>query len=152
MATSGYGATPSDHTASRIREVRRRRNMTVRDLAARCAELGVPRVTGPVIENIENGRRDDAGRRRRNVTVDELMVIALALNVPPLYLVIPPGDPDALYRITPAEAETRRYVAAWAAGEGPILPRMPKAGEVREYYAELPDEQFMSTDAVRRNR
>jgi transcriptional regulator with XRE-family HTH domain len=131
---------PSDYAASRIREVRRLRGMSVPGLAEQCASLGVPGITKAVIENIENGRRDEAGKRRRNVTVDELMVIALALNCPPLYLLIPPDDQEDLYPITPAEALPRFEVAAWFTGTGPILPRMASAGDTRKYYAEMPYE------------
>jgi len=140
--------TPSDYAASRIREVRRLRNMSTSDLAARCAGLGVPRITMAVIENIENGRRNLEGQRRRTVSVDELMVIALALNCPPLYLLIPPEDMDQPYPLTPTEVLNRRYVAEWFSGTGPILPRMAPAGETRKYYAELPDERFETMLAV----
>jgi hypothetical protein len=58
------------------------------ELAARCAELGAGHLTENVIENIESGRRDKQGRRRRDVTVDELLTLAVALNVAPVHLLV----------------------------------------------------------------
>jgi hypothetical protein len=85
--------TVSDVVAARIREARKARGWLTGDLAARCAGLGHPELTGNVIENIESGRRDGTGRRRRDVTVDELRVFADALGFSPADVLggLPPG-------------------------------------------------------------
>ena len=86
---------PSDIAGSRIKEWRRRRNVTAEELATRCAELGAPEITAAVIANIETGRRDKAtGKRRRNITLEELYVISEALGVAPLSLLVE-SDPVA---------------------------------------------------------
>jgi hypothetical protein len=103
--------------------------------------MGAPQLTSPVINDIETGR-SKAGARRRPVSVSELLAFALALNAPPLYLIVPPDDLDEPYPVTPTETESRANVAAWFTGTGPILPRMPLVGDTRKYYAELPEDQF----------
>ncbi len=129
---------PSDYLAARIREVRCARNLTVAQLAGHCAQLGEPRLTASVINNIESGRRHQDGSRRRHITVDELLALALALNAPPLYLLIPPDDMETPYPITSTEVLPRYQVAAWFAGVGPILQPMSSAGDTRLYYSERP--------------
>jgi transcriptional regulator with XRE-family HTH domain len=129
---------PSDFAAARIRAVRRARGLTVAQLAEQCTQLGAPQLTQAVIDNIETGRRHEDGTRRRHVTVDELLALALALNAPPLYLLIPPDDLEAPYPITSTEVLPRYQVAAWFAGVGPILRAMSSAGDTRLYYAERP--------------
>lgn len=131
-------ATPSDYTAARIREVRRARSLTVQQLALECAALGAPQLTAAVIDNIETGRRHKDGTRRRHVTVDELFALALALNAPPLYLLIPPDGLNQPYPVTATEVLPRHQVAAWFTGTGPILPSLSSAGDTRRYYAERP--------------
>jgi len=105
--------------------------------------MGAPHLTAPVINDIETGR-SKAGARRRPVSVSELLAFALALNAPPVYLIVPPDDLDEPYPVTPAASETRRNVAAWIRGTGPMLPRMPLVGDVRKFYAELPEEEFQA--------
>jgi transcriptional regulator with XRE-family HTH domain len=72
----------SDTVGANIRMMRKNRSWSVAELAERCARLGAERLTAPVIENIEHGRRRN-GERTRDITVDELTVIADALMVTP---------------------------------------------------------------------
>jgi transcriptional regulator with XRE-family HTH domain len=90
----------SEVVAKRIQQVRVRRGMTAAQLAVRCAELGMPDLTASTISNIETGRRDKSGRRRREVSVDELLVLALALDVAPVHLLVPPDTDDTPYPVT----------------------------------------------------
>ena len=129
--------TPSDLVAERVREVRTKRQMTVAELAERCSG----QLTVQAIYKIE-GQRESATRPPRRVTVDELLILALALNVPPLYLLVPPDNPNEPYPVTATVSESRRNVAAWVAGEGPILRRLPLVGDIRQFYAELPEDKF----------
>jgi transcriptional regulator with XRE-family HTH domain len=71
----------SDLVARRVVSFRKRHDLTRDQLAARCAKLGYPALTGPALANIETGRRLPDGRRRRDVTVDEVTVLARALEV-----------------------------------------------------------------------
>jgi transcriptional regulator with XRE-family HTH domain len=71
----------SDAVGRNIRALRKANRLSVSDLAARLARLGGKgeRLTAPIIENIEHGRRRN-GERTRDVTVDELVVLAQALR------------------------------------------------------------------------
>lgn len=89
MTDERLSETVSDVVAARVRALRKARNWLTGDVAARCAELGVPELTENVIENIESGRRRN-GRRTRAVTVDELYTLAEALDAPPVAL-LPDG-------------------------------------------------------------
>ena len=81
----------------------------------RCAALGLGELTAAVIANIETGRRDAEGHRRRDVTVDELLAIALALDVPPVELQLPQeGEAVA---VTPNVDATRSDLASWLKAE-----------------------------------
>jgi 8-oxo-dGTP pyrophosphatase MutT (NUDIX family)/transcriptional regulator with XRE-family HTH domain len=83
--------------------------MSAQQLADRCSQLGmeIPRA---VLANLENGRR-------ATVSVAELLVLAEALQVPPLLLVVPLGRQE-LTEILP-NAQTPAFEAArWWRGEG----------------------------------
>lgn len=74
-----------------IRSLRKSSDLTMGQLAARCARLGgdAEKLTEPVITNIELGRRDKSGKRHRDITIDEIIFIAAALSVPPAMLMPP---------------------------------------------------------------
>lgn len=131
-----HTTTPSDAVAARVREVRTRRGITAAELAERCTALGLPRFTAQSVYKIE-GQRESESRPPRRVTVDELLALALALNVAPVNLLIPPDDIDAPYRVTAAVSEQAAYVREWIRGEMPL-----GAADPREFYAE--------TDSARR--
>ncbi|MFD6889116.1 helix-turn-helix domain-containing protein [Streptomyces sp. NPDC059957] len=141
--------TVSDVVAERVKEVRKRRGLTAVQLAERCAAIGVPELTPQSVSNIETGRRDKAGARRRYVTVDELVALAVALEVAPVHLLVPPHpsprwdggqhDPndEAAYRLTPTRTEPSFMVRRFIRGETP-LPGMDE----RAFYSEIPPQEF----------
>ncbi|MER5821182.1 hypothetical protein ABT086_02475 [Streptomyces mirabilis] len=130
--------TVSDIVAERVQQVRKRRGWTVKQLAERCAEIGAEELTAQALYNIGNGRRDEAGQRRRFVTVDEVAALALALDVAPVHLVIPPDAADAdEYRITPTSVVSVRDVRAWFRGYYPVLGR-----SVRDFHSEVPESEY----------
>jgi len=132
--------TVSDTVAARVREVRKRRDWSPADLAARCAELGAADLTENVIENIES-RSARASKRPRPVTVDELLILADALNVFPVHLLVRPDDGDKLYQVTAAVTEPGYRVRHWIRGLQPLR-RLPKVGDVRRLWSEVPPEDF----------
>lgn len=69
--------------AGEVRRYRDARKMSARELAERCTELGMD-IPQAVIANLEN-------KRRPLVSVAELLVLARALEVPPLRLLFPLG-------------------------------------------------------------
>src|SRR5690349_18934210 len=108
--------------AGQVKQLRRHRGMTAQQLADRCASLGAPGITTNVIANIET--------RRRDVSVDELLMLALALDVAPLHLLTPDGDATVRLAISPtvtvAHAEDLQQ---WLRGEQ-ALPQ----NQARLYY------------------
>ena len=132
--------TPSGVTGTRVRQVRVKRGWTTSQLAQRCERAGAPHLTPAVINDIETGR-PTAGVRRRNITVDELLALALALNIAPLHLVVPIEDSGEPYHVTPAVTESRWRVRKWVRGFAPLNP-IPKVSDSRQYYSEVPDEEF----------
>jgi len=143
MANMDRHTAVSDAVAARVRQVRIRRQMNVPELAARCAEFGAPQLTAQAIYKLE-GQRDSAARRPRQVTVDELLALGLALNCPPLYLIVPPDDPDEPYPVTATVTESRANVADWFVGTCPIMPSPALVGDVRQFYTELPEAKFQA--------
>lgn len=73
--------TPSDRVAARVRSLRGAQGMSVPQLAARCAELGMPQLTAQALYKLETRRAAPTSGIRRPVTVDELFVLARALDV-----------------------------------------------------------------------
>jgi transcriptional regulator with XRE-family HTH domain len=69
----------------RVKELRQRKNWRVSDLADRCAQLGLEGLTVDVLTSLELGRR-------KNVTLDELVGLALALDVSPVHLMVGPDE------------------------------------------------------------
>ena len=66
----------------RVKQLREGRKMSAARLAELCAENGMPNLNRDVIANLESGRRP-------NVTIDEVLVLALSLDVAPVNLFIP---------------------------------------------------------------
>lgn len=121
----------SDGVAARVREARKRRGWQLADLAQRCADRGYPALTENVIENIEHGRRR-GGKRTRDITADELLVLAYALDVAPLYLVCGLDDDAEVpvtQQLTVSALELRNWIQGWG-----VLP----GTDEEEYVMSLP--------------
>jgi transcriptional regulator with XRE-family HTH domain len=128
-------------TAARIGRAvakgRKDRGMTAQQLAERCKDLGAP-IHRTTITKIENGRtRFDVG---------ELLILAAALDVPPLVLLypdLPAGEVD----IIPGRPGTSWDAYRWATGMAPsfLNPGTPSKGaqlvdavrDRHEYMAQL---------------
>jgi hypothetical protein len=120
-----------------VKQVRIRRGITVPELAERCAAIGAPHLTAQSIYKIE-GQRESSTRPPRRVTVDELLILAIALNVAPVNLLVPPDDSDTPYPLTSRITARRFSVRAWIRGVGPIDPD----ASLREFYTEVPEGEF----------
>ncbi len=117
--------------ARNLAAVRHRRRLSVRALSDRLAKLGV-RLLPSGITKIEQGGR--------GVDVNELVALAIALNVSPTRLLLPDGAADDWVQLTPAVR-----VQAWEAWEWmtdhAALPAGPGAASpdsAREYRDERP--------------
>jgi transcriptional regulator with XRE-family HTH domain len=93
--------------AAEVRRYRKDRRLSAQQLSDRCAKLGmeIPRST---LADLENGRRS-------KVTVAELLVLAAALDIPPVLLVAPLGrQPKS--EILPGRELPTRDAVLWLSG------------------------------------
>ncbi|HVL84522.1 MAG TPA: hypothetical protein VM367_09610 [Pseudonocardia sp.] len=88
--------------ADSVRHYRKRRSMSAQDVANACSGLGYASLTRGVIANLETGARD-------SITVGEWLILAAALQVPPLLLLFPVG------RRAEVEVLPDTTVSPWAA-------------------------------------
>lgn len=111
---TGTELTPSEVVGRRVKSLRKSRGWSVRQLVDECHAQGFE-VTSNVIENIEGIHREGREMRRRGVTVDELMALALVLDVSPLALLLPAEQ--TAYPITPTVDAPMVQVYQWIIGE-----------------------------------
>jgi transcriptional regulator with XRE-family HTH domain len=98
-----------------IQRVRSLRQMTVRDLAARLKELGLP-LSASGVSEVEHASR--------KLGIDELLIIAIALNTSVIDLISPISEPDTTAAINLQVAEGIEPVhpqelQRWMRGDGP---------------------------------
>ncbi|MGP3923891.1 helix-turn-helix domain-containing protein [Streptomyces sp. 8N616] len=94
--------------AGEVRRYRTMRGISAQQLSDLCSAVGmdIPRA---VISNLENGRRT-------SVTVAEVLVLAAALDVPPLLLVFPVGY-EEVCEVLPDRRRDTWGGFLWAAGD-----------------------------------
>ena len=95
--------------ATRIKQGRRQLGLTQQGLADRLAAVGEPLSRG-TLAKVEAGVRD--------LTLEELAAVAIALNVPPTWLVLPQPD-DGNVRIAGMDFEVGQ-VLLWLLGDGQL--------------------------------
>ena len=121
----------SDAVAVRIKEARGRRGWSAKQLAEQCAVRGLPRLTHSVLNNIESGRPDKDGQRKRDITVDELLALAVILDVAPTHLLGLPVDGATSIEILPScGVSNNDDLQQWIRGDKPL----PQTDE-RLYFA-----------------
>lgn len=109
--------------AGNVAEVRDLRRLSVRALADRLAEIGHP-ILASGISKIENAER--------KVSVEDLVALALALDVSPVRLLLPAEPGEDEIALTPGRSATWDRAWRWAVGEQPIEPTAdPKPTSVR---------------------
>ncbi len=101
----------SRRVAENVALLRRDRRLTLADLSERLAELGRP-ILASGLSKVETGDR--------RVDADDLVALALALDVTPNRLLLPAGATDEPVELT-AEATAPEAAAwRWATGEGAL--------------------------------
>lgn len=110
---------------------RKRRRMTTAELSQRLSELGRP-ILANGITKIEKGAR--------RVDTDDLVALAVALDVTPNLLLLPERADGTTVALTPATEVTAEDAWRWATGDsplpGPNVPRMPAGPlSLEEWYA-----------------
>lgn len=105
--------------AANLRRLREARGMSLRTLSAEMQKIGRT-LSADAINKIENGRLLDAGdvspKQVRRADVDDLVALALALNVSPLTLLLPPTSGSETVPLT--DGYQVPGITAWQWGEG----------------------------------
>ncbi|HKT05200.1 MAG TPA: helix-turn-helix transcriptional regulator [Rugosimonospora sp.] len=105
-----------DTIAGQIRRYRKMRDLSIRELAEECERIAPgTHLTAASLTNIERGQDGDAKRRRRDVTVEELLLIAVALQVPPVLLIAPLELPGAV-QVVPGQLAHSWNTIQWISG------------------------------------
>jgi len=112
--TYDWAARLAADVGSRVADCRAKRGLTARELAGRCAALGMPSLTRIVITKLENGRREV-------VSVAELAVLAAALGVTPLLLLHPAGTAESAEYL-PGKRAAPWDAVRWWSGEAGLSP------------------------------
>ncbi len=97
--------------ARNLRAVRDRRDLSQQQLSALLGELGRPMLSTGI-------GKIEAGERR--VDVDDLVALAVALNVSPTRLLLPDAYDDQPVWLTPAKQVPSWLAWSWAEGGGPL--------------------------------
>ncbi|WP_445186759.1 hypothetical protein ACTXG6_05990 [Pseudonocardia sp. Cha107L01] len=108
----------NDLIGQRVRDARKRRDWSVEEVIAKCADQGLPLTTGQMYLIETRGKE---GKPRRRITVDELLTLAHVLGVSPLALLLPENDTE--YPVTGGTTTRARMVYEWMVGER--LPPLP---------------------------
>ena len=109
MATNSIERGPtSDRVSENIREIREARGLSLRDLYLRLDDIGRP-ILPSGLHKIENGER--------RVDVDDLVAIAIALDVTPTRLLLTAGSREHRAHLTSVVKDTERALWTWALGE-----------------------------------
>ncbi|GES30979.1 helix-turn-helix transcriptional regulator [Streptomyces angustmyceticus] len=95
--------------AGEVRRRRRELGWSAQDLADKCEEIGHP-IPRNVIANMESGRRS-------NLPLVDVMVLAEALNTPPICLVYPVGYVDQVQRLPLQHPTSTLNALHWFTGE-----------------------------------
>jgi transcriptional regulator with XRE-family HTH domain len=98
----------------RIAQRRTALHMSAQQLAERCAGLGMPEITRPVLVKLEHGRREA-------VSTAELAVLAAALDTAPILLLYPVGQADSVEYL-PGKTAPPWDAARWWADEASLAP------------------------------
>ena len=130
--------------AGQVRRYRKDRGLSAQQVADRCAGLGmeIPRST---VADLENGRR-------ANVTLSELLVLAAALEVPPVELAVPLARQETV-EILPGMELPTWYAARWFRGDAALEigdDRQPRY-EDRGSRTDLPIDVFVVHEGLMRD-
>jgi transcriptional regulator with XRE-family HTH domain len=116
--------------ARRIKEVRTRRGWSAHRLAEEMRALGVS-WDRSIVANFESGRR-------KYVTVEELLALAYALSVAPVYLLLPIDDEYVDIAVTPEVTAKTVPVREWIRGRFPLMGQDP-----RLFWSERPRVEYV---------
>nr|WSX52204.1 helix-turn-helix domain-containing protein [Streptomyces sp. NBC_00974] len=122
---------PVGTIGERARRLRKRKDWTAAELGERMTSLGI-KWDRSIVANLENGRR-------KSVSVSEWLALAVALDVAPVHLLVPPEG--GRYRPTPKLEYEASTVRAWIRGEEPLPGVDP-----RTFRTEAPADEWADPD------
>ncbi|MET7781525.1 helix-turn-helix transcriptional regulator [Streptomyces mirabilis] len=109
MASSAVATGPTaERVAQNIRRIRRARNLDQKEVSALLKAIGRSMLP-TVLSKIERGER--------RIDVDDLVAIALVLNVSPAALLLPPESGDRRVKLTDSHEIPSRTAWQWAEGQ-----------------------------------
>ncbi|MFE6521893.1 helix-turn-helix domain-containing protein [Streptomyces sp. NPDC057794] len=118
MTTGRIELGPTGRTvAANVKRLRESRGLTLRALSAELKERGRP-LSADALNKIENGDGNEA-RGIRRVDVDDLMALAVVLDVSPLALLLP-HDARGATDITAAGQVDGREAWTWGRSMNPL--------------------------------
>lgn len=127
MTQNDWQGRLTQHVADAVRHYRKERGLSAQALADACGNLGYP-IPRTSIANLENGRRS-------GVELAELLVLAKALEIPPITLMLPVGMAGSV-EVVPGEELPIWDAIAWISGET-LLGSEPNPGTASEIIYEL---------------
>ncbi len=134
METQTVGRPLGEVLAANLRRIRDHRRLTVRALSGLLGGLGRPMLPSGLTKIEQRGRQ---------VSVEDLVALALALNVSPTYLLTPPEG--EWVQLTPTERASAFHLDGWLSGGFPL-----PAGANAEAFMELaPDHKRAEERAFR---
>lgn len=121
MSTGSWPAKLTSTIGREVRRLRQERGLTAAELSGACAALGME-VPSRTITNWETGKR-------ATIAVTDLLVVAEALNVPPISLLFPLGQDDRV-EVLPGRDAAMWDAVAWFTDEA-HLDQAPALGSAR---------------------
>jgi Helix-turn-helix domain len=128
--------------AEAVRHYRTERKMSAERLSQACKDAGY-KIPRSVIANLESGRRD-------TVSIPEWLVLARALQVPPMLLLFPLGRAEQM-EVLPGRSMTPWAALAWAE-EGQTDDGYRDVVSLYRQHAELTDQWDQVTEQLRLTR
>lgn len=106
----GQAVGPVQAVATRVSELRKRKDLTAAEVGRRMTALGLKwdRFT---VANLENGKR-------QSVSLTEWLALARVLDVSPLHLLVPLEEVE--FNVTPEESVPASRARAWLRGSEPL--------------------------------
>lgn len=102
--------------ARRLPVLRERHGWSAQQLADRCAEAGWPELNRAIIANIESGRR-------RSISIDEVLLLAMVLDVTPVHLMDP--EPESAGLPVGNQIIEPDFARPWLAGQALLSDQDP---------------------------
>ena len=120
MASNAVMSGPtSERVADNVERIRKARQLNQKELSALLKGVGRPMLP-TVVSKIERGER--------RIDVDDLVALALALNVSPMTLLLPPTAGDEPVKLTDTYEVSARTAWQWAEGQRTAMDWDPGEG------------------------